>query len=194
MIKKINLILLSTVSAFAMHNAEININDKDLEIGGKFDLGQVNTTVEPNTTFIGVKYLGANNDHANVDINGYIETNFLLENEIDNTGVIFGIGVKANYTKINSDKFISIPLGFELGYTFPVQIPVSVSTQFYYAPESLAFAKAKNFLEYRFFTTVEVIEKGALVLGYRTIDTNMDNRSGTQTYNESVYFGFNFQF
>ena len=41
MLKKISLITVCAVSVFAMHNAEININDKDLEIGARLDMGQL---------------------------------------------------------------------------------------------------------------------------------------------------------
>jgi len=194
MLKKLSLIALSTVSVFAMHNAEININDKDLELSAKFDLGQFSNTVEPDTTYIGFSYINGHEDNSNVNVNSYVESNFLMKNEIENTGVIFGIGVKANYTKINGDKFITIPLGLELGYSLPIQVPISLSTKLYFAPESLAFSRAKSFLEYRFDASVNVIEKGSLVLGYRNIDANIENRRGTQTYNQSLYFGFKFSF
>jgi len=194
MLRKISLMALSTISVFAMHSAEININDKDLELTTKLDLGQFSNTVEPDTTFLGVSYINGHEDNSNADVNGYAEIGFLMKREIENTGVMFGIGVKSNYTKINGDRFVSIPLGLELGYALPVAIPVVFGMKVYYAPESLAFSKAKNFLEYRADVSAEVIEKGSLVLGYRNIDTNIENRFGTQTYNKSIYFGFRFAF
>ncbi len=194
MLKKLSLIVVSAVSAFAMHNAEININDKDLEIGAKFDLGQFSNTVAPDTTYLGMTYLSGSEDNSNSNIDGYVEANFLMKQEIDNTGLLFGIGLKANYTQVNGNKFITVPLGLELGYSFLTRLPVTIGTEFYYAPESLAFAKAENFLEYRFTATLEVIDKGSLVVGYRTIDTNIENRFGSQTYNQSAYFGFKFSF
>ncbi|MEA2098837.1 MAG: YfaZ family outer membrane protein [Campylobacterota bacterium] len=194
MLRKFSLIALSTISVFAMHSAEININDKDLELSAKFDLGQFGNTVEPDTTFLGFSYINGHEDNSNTDINGYVETNFLMRREVENSGVMFGIGVKSNYTKINADRYITIPLGLELGYTLSTTIPITFGTKLYYAPESLAFSKAKSFLEYRFDATVAVIDTGSLLLGYRNIDTNMENRYGTQTYNKSIYFGFRFAF
>ena len=198
MIKKSALILLSAASAFAMHTAEININDKDLELGAKFDLGQFNSTVEPDTTFVGFTYL--NGDEANseivTDINGYLEANFLMKREIQNSGVTFGIGVKTNYTKANEYSFMSIPLGLEVGYNLPTAIPVSLGAKVYYAPESLSILDADSFLEYRLDVNIEIIERGSIVLGYRNIDTNFEvaSNSSKLNYNSSAYFGFRFAF
>ena len=197
MLKKLSLVALSAISAFAMHSAEININDKDLELGVNFDLGQVNETVEPNTTFLGLRYLNASDENANKDISGYGEASFLMRREIQNSGVIFGIGVKTNYTKVEDSTFMSIPLGVEAGYTLPISIPVIFGAKVYYAPESLSFSDAESFLEYRVDASIEVIEKGSLIFGYRNIDTNIETTNHyviDANYNESVYFGFKFAF
>jgi len=52
MLKKILLMTVTVISAFALHTAEININDKDLELNAKFDMGQFNETIYPNTVFV----------------------------------------------------------------------------------------------------------------------------------------------
>ena len=194
MLKKLSLITLSTISAFAMHTAEININDKDLELKGKFDLGQVNDTVEPNTTFVGISYLNGDDDNADSNVNGYFEANFLMKREVKNSGITFGIGVKSNYTKINNSSINTIPLGLEVGYKIPFSIPSTINAKVYYAPQSLSFGEADEFLEYRLDFNVEVIERGSLVLGYRNIDINLKNSQNDITFNKSVYFGFRFAF
>ncbi len=198
MLNKIVLITVCAVSAFAMHTAEININDKDLEVGAKLDLGQFNSTVEPDTTFVGFTYLNGDEQNSEIqrDINGYLEANFLMRREIQDSGVTFGIGLKANYTKANDYSFMSIPLGLELGYRIPTAIPVSLNAKIYYAPESLSILDADSFLEYRLDVNIEIIERGFIVLGYRNIDTNYDvsGISSNLNYNSSAYFGFKFAF
>ena len=57
MLKKIGLLCAFSISVFAMHSAEININQKDLEFGLNIDMGQYNRGIEPDTTFVGVTYL-----------------------------------------------------------------------------------------------------------------------------------------
>ncbi len=194
MLKKLGLVILSAVSAFAMHSAEININDKDLEIATQLDLGQFTNSVEPDSTYIGISYLNGSDDYSNADVDGYVEASFLMKREIKDSGVTFGIGLKTNYTKINDQSYMTIPLGLEVGYKIPVEIPVVLNAKVYYAPESLSFSKAESFFEYRVDASVEVIEKGSIILGYRSMDTNLENSWGTIHYNRSAYFGFKFAF
>ncbi len=201
MLKKLSLVLASVVSAFAMHSAEININEKDLEISTKFDLGQFNETVEPDTTFVGFKYLNGSDDYSEdengdpVDVSGYVELNFLMKREVQNSGITLGIGVKANYTKVD-EVFITLPLGLELGYNIPVSIPMTVGASVYYAPESLAITNADNYLEYRLEGSVELIERAAMVVGYRHLEMtfNVDGNTYDIIYNDAAYFGFRFDF
>ena len=56
MLKKILLLGASAISAMALHVAELNLNEKELEVGAKFDIGQFNENVEPNTMFAGGKF------------------------------------------------------------------------------------------------------------------------------------------
>ena len=86
MFKKIGLILAMSISAFAMHNAQININKKDLEFDLNLDMGQYNTAIEPETTFIGASYLNGSNDNA-VDSKYFFEASFLIKQEIQKTGL-----------------------------------------------------------------------------------------------------------
>ena len=194
MLNKLGLVVLSTASAFAMHTAEININDKDLELGVKLDLGQTNSTVEPDTTFVGFSYLNGHIDNSNADISAYSEVSFLMRRDVQGSGLVFGLGVKSNYTKIGDNTFITIPLGLELGYTLPIEMPIVFGAKAYYAPQSLAFSTAESFLEYRVDLSVEVIPKGSLIAGYRDINTNIESSNIDIKYNESIYFGFRFAF
>ncbi len=204
MFKKIGLILVLSVSVYAMHNAQININQKDLEFDLNLDMGQYNTTVEPGTTFVGLSYLKASNDNSKdasgniVDIKYFFELNFLIKQEIQDTGVRVGLGVKTNFSKVNGNDFMAIPIGLDVSYRLPFKnfIPIEVGGELYYAPESLSFSNAKSYLEYRAGVSAEVIKRGTLFVGYRNIDTNYE--IGTTrtdiTYNKSAYFGLKFEF
>lgn len=205
MLKKISLVLASVVSAFAMHSAEININDKDLELVAKIDMGQYNHTIEPGTTFVGISYLNAHDEHSadaqqddnNTNVTSYLELNFLMKREIKDTGVFIGIGVKSNYTELDGTAFMTIPLGLEVGYRVPVEVPVMLNAKVYYAPESLAFEDVDSFLEYRLDVSLELIERGSIIAGYRNIETNYKvgiSDKYSINYNSSTYFGFRFDF
>jgi hypothetical protein len=204
MLKKLGLISAITASAFAMHGVDININDKDLEFGAALDMGQFVNTIEPNTVFVGGRYLKGNEAHSDftTNNNAFYEASFLMQKTVSGRDVTIGLGVKANHTKAdfgtrNLD-FTSIPLGIELGYKLPTNTPVPLylGGKLYYAPEVLSMNDAQSFLEYRINLDIEVIPNGRVTLGYRNIDTNYDVAGVTHNtnYNRSAYAGFKFQF
>lgn len=86
MLKKVLLIITTAISAFALHTAEININDRDLELSAKLDMGQFNDNVEPNTIFVGGKFLNGQKENSRLDSGGslskidpFFEVNFLMK-------------------------------------------------------------------------------------------------------------------
>ena len=177
MLKKLSLIILSVVSAYAMHSGEININNKDLEIGAKFDLGQFNPAVEPDTMFIGGKFINADGDHAENylgnkvnDLDPYLELNFLMMQAVGDQGMSIGMGAKLNFT----ENYSAVPLGLEFTYKLPVVdfVPMYLNGSLYYAPSVLCMRDADSFLEYRLSYDAEVIKNGYITIGYRNIDTN----------------------
>jgi len=205
MLKKLGLLSLAAVSSFAMHTFEININEKDLGLSGKYDIGQYNNKVEPGTTFVGVRYLKGSEDNGNMlERHPFSEINFLKVKEISNTGISLGLGVKVNTTVIDKKtNFKSIPLGLEVVYALPnVEIiPVTVNASAYYAPEVLSLDDAVQFSQINLNARLEVIENGLIVLGYRKMDmklstpTEEDSEHTTsRTYNDSFYLGFKFAF
>ena len=199
MLKKLTLITLCVASAFAMHSGEININNKDLEIGAKFDLGQFNTAVEPDTMFIGGKFINADRDHSSdkdnaKDLDPYFELNFLMMRAVGDQGMSVGMGAKVALT----EDYAAIPLGLKFTYKLPVTdfIPMYLNGSLYYAPSVLSMSDADSYLEYRISYDVEVIKNGLITVGYRNIDTNYDRGAGKEnfTYNESFYIGFKIGF
>jgi hypothetical protein len=199
MLKKIGLLSLATASAFAMHTFEININDKDLGLSLKLDMGQFGN-VEPGTTFVGFKMLNGSESHSNIDdrITSLYEMNFLKTKHIASSNLALGLGVKANYTALDDDSFISIPLGFEGIYDIPSSsiVPITLNASIYYAPEVLALNEADEFVEFGVNARFEIIENGLIVVGYRNIHTNykVNKKSTDFRYNDSGYVGFKFAF
>jgi hypothetical protein len=194
MIKKITLLALCSLPAFALHYAELKINDKDLEVAGKLDVGQFNENVEPSTIFVGGRFLyvdasHSSNSHANLD--PFYELNFLLKKPIGKTGLDLGMGVKMNYT----DNFFSVPLGIEGEYKLPLfkAVPMYLNASLYYAPSALSFNDADDYLEYRVGFEVELVQNARVTLSYTNIDTNYEE-APSFTYNESWYIGFKFGF
>ena len=199
MLKKLSMITFCTASAFALNTAELNINDSDLEVMAKFDMGQFNDAVEPETVFVGARLLNGHKSHSDNDnrsLDSFVEVNFLMQREIGDRGLSIGLGVKLNATQHGSEDFMSIPLGIEAGYRIPASdlIPMYVGASLYYAPSVLSLADADSFLEYRINYDIEVIKNGRITIGYRSIDTNYDVSGGNFSYNRSLYGGFKFSF
>lgn len=199
MLKKLTLITMSTVSVFAMSSAEINLNDKDLEISAVIDLGSSSRSIEPNTTFVNLKYLSVTGEHSNVnddaELDNYYEAGFLMKRKVEGSNATVGLGIKAN--AIGGDNtFLALPLGIEIGYITPTKVPIEVALKTYYAPDSLAFSNADSYKEFRLDANVEIIKNGSIVAGYRDLKTNylINNFKHSINYNRSVYFGLKFNF
>ncbi len=106
MLKKIGLISLLSVSLMSMNSVEINVNDVDLEAGLTLDIGQFNYSVEPETSFIGIKYLKSDKDYSDFNNSeSYMEASFMREKAIGKNGFYIGLGIKANYIK--STQFVA---------------------------------------------------------------------------------------
>jgi hypothetical protein len=196
MLKKVTLLTATALTAFAMNTGEININNKDLEVSAQLDVGQFYDTVEPNTMFVGAKFLNADADHSDnekADLDPYFEANFLMMREVGNSGMRLGMGMKGSFTK----DFAAVPLGLEFSYKIPANsyVPMHLNGEVYYAPSVLAFSDADSFLEYRISFDVEIIKNGMVTVGYRTLDTNYETEKGGDfTYNSYAYLGFKIRF
>ena len=196
MLKKFAFISIIAANAMAMHEFGLNINDVDLEASLKLDMGQFNAAVEPNTTFVGIKYLKPDSDYS--DYGGtpasYEEVSFAMQREVNNSGFFAGMGVKLNYIDEDGATFMSIPLSLSGGYSVPnIAVPVYVSAAIHYAPKVLTLKDAKNYLEYRADVDVELIKNGKLNVGFRSIETKYEGGSFIK-YNQSAYIGFKFNF
>lgn len=194
MLKKLAILSVCAASAFALHTAEININDKDLEVGAQFDMGQFNDTVEPNTMFIGARFLNADGDHSevkNANIDPLVEANLLMMKDVGSTGFRLGMGVKAEFT----ENYTALPLGVEGSYTISSKefVPMHLNAAVYYAPQVLSLRDADSYLETRISFDLEVIPNGNITLGYRNIETNYENNQDFR-YNRSGYLGFKLKF
>jgi hypothetical protein len=192
MLKKIALIALCSISAFAIQNAELNLNKKDLAVAAKFNVG---SSSDSQAALAGFKLLNAdksNSDDLNTKLNSFVELSLLMRDELNGNGLFIGLGVKLNGTKRLEDNFATVPIGIEIDYKIPAFMPMHIGASAYYAPSSLSLAEAKDFLEYKIYYDIRVIRNGAISIGYRSIDTNYKNYDFS--YNKSAYVGIKFTF
>ncbi len=196
MLKKVLFSSLIAANLMAMHQLQLDINDVDLEAGVALDMGQFNEAVEPNTTFVGFRYLKPDKDYSDYpDPNAYVEASFFIQREVNDSGFLAGMGVKLNY--INNDgstDFMSIPLSFRLGYTLTTALPVYLGAEVHYAPKVLSLQEAESYLEYRVSADIEVIENALITVGFRDIETKYEGGGDFIKYNRAGYIGFKFNF
>ncbi len=198
MLKKVTLLLATSLSLFALHTVELNINQKDLGLGFGLDIGQFNDNVEPNTTFVGMKMFFPDTGNPSSSLGSkdpYFEGNFLIMRPIGDAGLSLGIGFKLNYTQEKDVTFMSLPIGLETSYElpFPEFVPMFLDANIYYAVEVLSFLDAQNYVEYGVSYNVEMIDKVILKVGYRNINTNYFE-IGESTYNVSFNAGVEISF
>ncbi|MDO9207869.1 MAG: hypothetical protein Q7T91_06425, partial [Sulfuricurvum sp.] len=64
MLKKLLLSTMIASSAFAAHQIELNINDKDVEGQIRLDMGRMGNATEWGTTFVGARFLNGDNNNS----------------------------------------------------------------------------------------------------------------------------------
>ena len=197
MLKKLALSTMIAASAMAMHQGEININDKDLEAQLRFDMGQFNEVTEPDTVFVGFRYLNATQDNSDYNEDpDLFGVNFLMRQPVRaNNDLTLGIGVKFEYTDMGDEDFMALPLGLEGSYLLPIDgfLPLYLNGNIYYAPEVLSFEEAARYFEYKISIDVEIIDNGRITAGYRNIETKY-KQAGNQDLNTGWFAGFKVAF
>lgn len=197
MLKKLLLSVLIANSAFAAHQIELNINDKDVEGQIRLDMGRMGNATEWGTTFVGARFLNGDNNNSETINNPdpLMEVSFMVQRPVRGVpGLKLGLGVKGEYTKFDGHSYAAIPLGAEAELQLPLNTPFPfyVGGALYYAPSVLSFKDGDAYMETRLHLDVEPIDHGRIEVGYRKIDTDLDNRN--VTYNDSWYFGFKLYF
>ena len=192
MLKKLAVWFVVTTHLFAMHVAELNLNNSEVEVGVKLDIGQFIYSIDPDKTFFGVKFLKADEDNGDyTNPREMYELNFIVQQFLFSSKIFAGLGIKANY--IANKDFLVAPLSAKLGYMFDMRLPVYLGAEYHYAPEMLSFMDAKGYKELRFDVDIELFKIALLNIGYRNIETKFKT-GGYNTYNHAGYIGVKFKF
>ncbi len=197
MLKKMIMLVVSASSAFALHYAEVNINNVDVNAKVSMDMGQFNQVIEPDTTFWGLEYTNGSPSHSNgYDKNGGMgDVFFLMMRPLGNLEDLrVGLGMKLVFTQLNKSNFLALPFGLEVEYRLPFDLPVNfyLGANGYASPEVLSFESAKNYFSYNANFDIEVIERARLSVSYKAQHTNFIDFDAL--YNRAVYFGVKFGF
>ncbi len=194
MLKKLLLTALISSTAFAAHQVEVNVNDKEVEGQIRLDMGRMGSLEH---TYLGARFLNGDNNNSKTisDPNALMEVSFMVQNDVRGVrGLKVGLGFKGEHTKIDGQGYDAIPLGIEAELKLPLNSPVAfyLGGALYYAPSALCFKDADDYFETRIHLDAEPIENARVEVGYRQIDTNLKDRR--VTYNDAFYFGLRLDF
>lgn len=195
MIRKVVLSMLLASSAFAAHQLEANINNREVEGSIRLDMGRMGNAMS--NAYIGARILNGDNNNSKTiaDPDPLMEASFLVIRPLQGVpGLKVGLGVKGEYTKFDGNVYTALPVGIEAELRLPLNTPFPfyLGGALYYAPSFLCFRDADSYMETRVHLDAEPITNGRLEVGYRTIDTDVKDRS--VTYNEAWYFGMRLDF
>lgn len=186
---KLKNLLLSTFLLSGIIHAEnsvgIDINNKDVEVLGSFNLNTLTDYASGTTYLLDFKYLHADGD--NLTTLGFLGQNDLQGQE----GVALALGLKG----VVANDFLSFPLTVKGSYTLPFidSVPTtSVLMELSYAPNVLSFSDAQSYSDFRLEVDMEVISNIHLFTGYRNINTDYKDRD--ETFNNSFYGGMKLSF
>ena len=201
MLKKLLLAtLLLSSTTYAMHEFELNLNNKDVDVHLGLDMGQFNDNIEPDSLIIKARVMKGDREHARLP--GEQDTSILGEfgfvaqsSSAMAPGLLMGMGIKLAYTPLNNQSIFAMPIGVVTDYTLPLDfiIPLHIGGQFYYAPEVLNFERSTSYMEYQVNFDLELMERGSITTGYRGIQTPTKDTNDAY-YNRSYFVGFKFKF
>lgn len=195
MLKNLLFIALISSGAYAAHQIEVNVNDKDVEGQIRLDMGRMGNAISG--TYIGARFVNGDNNNSQTinDPDPLMEVSFMVMRPVQGVrGLKLGLGIKGEYTEIDGQRYAAIPLGAEAELQLPLNspFPVYLGGALYYAPSVLSFKEGDGYAETRIHLDIEPIDNGRFEVGYRKIDTDLDSRN--VTYNDAWYFGMRLDF
>lgn len=200
MLKKVVMIVLSSLPLAAWHHLDLTINNHDLDVKGDVDVGQFNERLDAEMILVGGRYLYASRFHNDSDLqddHALVDGHFVVQQRLrELPELTLGMGLKTVFTSISDEEFYAVPLGAHVSYEFlpGITLPIYLNGCFYYSPEVLSFSKAKNYLEYMINVDVMIIDRAGFTAGFRHIDTNYDLPDADLIFNESWFVGVKFRF
>ena len=105
---------------------------------------------------------------------------YIRNGVIGTEGLQMAFGLRGEFSDIGKDKLVAIPITVALSYNLPIEYynyttPTTFNAEVLYAPSPLAFSDSNEYLEYRAYIEIEMINHIDVTFGYRSIDVDMDN-------------------
>jgi len=170
----------------------ININNKDLEVEGAFEINSLADYSSGTTYIVDVNYLNSNG--SNMAMLGFSGQNALQGVQ----GLTLAFGIKS----VVASDFVAFPLMAKIAYELPlgVGIPRTIlKANFAFAPSVLTFIDGEGYSEGKIGIDMEIISNIFLFAGYRKIDVDDNNEfndrfNDNDNFNDSFFAGLKLSF
>lgn len=109
---------------------------------------------------------------------------------------IFSLGLKGFYAHFDGFDALAIALGGGARIAMPIDFPIYISGEVYFAPAITTYQDSENFLFYTTALEYGVTERGSIYFGYRKVTSELDtsDRSDNVVIDSSFMAGIRFLF
>ncbi|MGC1508407.1 YfaZ family outer membrane protein [Ketobacter nezhaii] len=179
--------LITRTSLFCMTCFAVSANAHTLDLSLNNDAVGLDYTTQVSQSEVNV---GAGILHHQDNGDAYWGSFFVADNVNKQSGILAGLGGRLYY--IDADKQnnsgTALGLGGFVNWDLPNVTNLSLRSDFYYAPDVLAFDEVKRFVDFSARVQYRVIEQAWIYLGYRNAE--MKGTSGSdQKIDEGVNVG-----
>jgi hypothetical protein len=183
--------LLSSISYAGTHLIELNASRSSIEGGYEHVM-----PVEYGFLTAGIGGLYSNDDYR------IGHAKFTLGNGMSSAGLQFNLGFKGVLGNVEENSkeadLMAFAFLFTGTFTIPetiVPIPVDFSLNISMAPEPLCFLDSDRYLDFRTSFDFKIVKNAAIMLGYRYIETRLEQDQGTWEKSDGALFiGYRLRF
>ncbi|GHV03430.1 hypothetical protein AGMMS50229_02560 [Campylobacterota bacterium] len=168
----------------------LDLNSKDIEAGyeRRDQLGS------SSALHYGVDFLRAQDEFD--DMNMLLGAHVTVVGYSPVPGLGFGLGFGGNFAWIDHGKSesnpVALPIKAAVYYTLPIAIHTTLSASYAIAPSSLCLVDCDRYNEFRLEASIEPMEGGMVVAGWRDIEYREDGNK--YEFNQSFYVGVRISF
>jgi hypothetical protein len=165
-------------SAAQAHTLDLSLNNDAVAL-------DYNTQIDKSELNVGAGLL-----HHQDKGDAYYGSLFVADNVNKQSGILAGIGGRLYY--LDSDKSnqsgTALGLGGFVNWEIPSVTNLSIRSDFYYAPDVLAFDEIERYLDFTARVQYRIIEQAWVYVGYRNAEVKAEF-GGKQTIDEGGHLG-----
>lgn len=169
---------ISTFTNTQAHTLDLNLNNDTVAL-------DYTTQIQKSEVNVGAGLL---HHQDNGDV--YYASFFVADNVNKQNGLLAGIGGRAYYLDADpsDDNGTAVGLGGFVNWDVPTVTNLSLRSDFYYAPDVLAFDELEGYLDFTARVQYRLIEQAWVYLGYRYAEAKTEG-PGKAKFDEGAHVG-----